>query len=314
MKRIAAVVLSIVTLLAFAIPVYADDGETKHPTGLIVSTWDDIVNDMDDSLAEGYCTYRLGDVNGDGKITAADARLCLRVSAGLESILSLTHSDAADIDLNGKLTASDARSILRISAKLDPTPATVAETSPEWGCIIGPFASNTASGYTWKCLTKSDSVSEHIKIQEFKTKSEDGLTEKQYFILTPDSYGRYQLYIELTNAETGEVSEAVTALVCQNGTISAEVGSQVVISGLYSSGSTKYRWKCTAEPESGLKIDHTTKENPRYDENGEPYIGTPVENIFTITPEQEGKYRLHFELAAVDTGEAIDEFFVLVTA
>lgn len=61
-----------------------------------------------------------GDINGDGKITAADARLILRYSAKLDSgwdnpdIISL-----ADFDNDGKLTASDARQCLRYSAGLD---------------------------------------------------------------------------------------------------------------------------------------------------------------------------------------------------
>ena len=60
----------------------------------------------------------LGDVNKDGKITAADARLALRVSAKLETLTDYI-AKAADMDSNGKITAADARKILRISAKLD---------------------------------------------------------------------------------------------------------------------------------------------------------------------------------------------------
>ena len=62
--------------------------------------------------------YSLGDVNNDGKITAADARTILRAAARLETLTDV-QSLAADIDKNGKVTASDARIALRISAKLD---------------------------------------------------------------------------------------------------------------------------------------------------------------------------------------------------
>ncbi len=60
----------------------------------------------------------IGDINADGKITAADARLLLRYTAKLESLDSetLKYSDAND---DGKITAADARLILRVSAKLD---------------------------------------------------------------------------------------------------------------------------------------------------------------------------------------------------
>ena len=59
-----------------------------------------------------------GDVNGDGKVTASDARQALRASARLEK-LSDKQISAADMDNDGKVTASDARTILRKSAKLD---------------------------------------------------------------------------------------------------------------------------------------------------------------------------------------------------
>lgn len=63
-------------------------------------------------------TFSKGDVNGDAKITAADARLALRASAQLEW-LNDRQTAAADIDNNGSITAKDARLLLRISAGLE---------------------------------------------------------------------------------------------------------------------------------------------------------------------------------------------------
>ena len=60
----------------------------------------------------------LGDVNGDGKINASDARLALRISAQID-IPTADQFTAADTDGNGKITASDARKILRVAAQLD---------------------------------------------------------------------------------------------------------------------------------------------------------------------------------------------------
>lgn len=59
-----------------------------------------------------------GDVNGDGKITAADARLTLRVSAMMETITGKNFV-CADIDKDKKITASDARRILRMSSGIE---------------------------------------------------------------------------------------------------------------------------------------------------------------------------------------------------
>ena len=58
-----------------------------------------------------------GDVNGDGKVTASDARLVLRHSIKLEAIENI--EAIADINADGKITASDARLVLRIAIKLD---------------------------------------------------------------------------------------------------------------------------------------------------------------------------------------------------
>lgn len=58
-----------------------------------------------------------GDVNGDSDITAADARLALRYSVGLE-IFSEGQRKAADMDGDDKITAGDARTILRLSVGL----------------------------------------------------------------------------------------------------------------------------------------------------------------------------------------------------
>ncbi len=59
-----------------------------------------------------------GDVNGDNKITADDARRALRFSAKLDSYTTGEFA-AADVDGDGKILADDARRILRASAKLE---------------------------------------------------------------------------------------------------------------------------------------------------------------------------------------------------
>lgn len=58
-----------------------------------------------------------GDVNGDGTVTAGDARLALRCSAQLE-VLTDDAKKAADVDDDGNVYADDARKILRYSARL----------------------------------------------------------------------------------------------------------------------------------------------------------------------------------------------------
>lgn len=68
-------------------------------------------------------TYTSGDIDGDGKISAADARLALRRSVGLENYKEGSDAFlACDVDFDGKVSAADARLILRASVGLeDPT-------------------------------------------------------------------------------------------------------------------------------------------------------------------------------------------------
>lgn len=62
----------------------------------------------------------LGDVDGDGNISAADARLALRRSVGLETYEEGSPAFlACDVDLDGNVSAADARLILRASVGLE---------------------------------------------------------------------------------------------------------------------------------------------------------------------------------------------------
>ena len=82
--------------------------------------------------------FILGDVNGDTKISAADARIVLRAAARIET-LSASAEKSADVDKNGKVNAADARMILRVAARIDsfenpvppsPPPAPPVDTTP----------------------------------------------------------------------------------------------------------------------------------------------------------------------------------------
>ncbi len=69
-------------------------------------------------FASAETTNSIGDVNGDGKISASDARLALRASVGLEKLTD-TQFKSADVNNDNKVTASDARTILRVSVGLE---------------------------------------------------------------------------------------------------------------------------------------------------------------------------------------------------
>lgn len=69
-------------------------------------------------IVTNYYVSVTGDLDSDGKVTAADARLLLRASAGLHSV-SGAYFIAADVNMDGKITAADARKTLRVSATID---------------------------------------------------------------------------------------------------------------------------------------------------------------------------------------------------
>lgn len=70
-----------------------------------------------------YYVVVLGDLNGDGKVTSADARTAMRYAARLESPPNAWTQRAADIDRVNGVTSADARKILRAAARLEPLSA-----------------------------------------------------------------------------------------------------------------------------------------------------------------------------------------------
>lgn len=64
-----------------------------------------------------------GDVDGNGKVAAADARIALRAAVKLETLTPGSEAfTAAELTGDGKVTAADARKILRIAVKLEDAP------------------------------------------------------------------------------------------------------------------------------------------------------------------------------------------------
>ena len=59
-----------------------------------------------------------GDMDGNGEVTPSDARVALRIAAGLDTATDDICA-IADIDSNGTVTPADARTILRIAAGLE---------------------------------------------------------------------------------------------------------------------------------------------------------------------------------------------------
>ena len=66
-------------------------------------------------------TYKLGDVNGDGRVNSVDARLVLRVAARLDTFNAIQQR-VGDINKDGRVNSVDARRVLRAAARLEALP------------------------------------------------------------------------------------------------------------------------------------------------------------------------------------------------
>lgn len=95
---------------------------TLKPKALTEGTYNVYISTTDEALKKVASfkygekpEYTLGDVNGDGKVTAYDASLILQHTANL---VDLTGVAAADVNKDGKITAYDASMILQYTAGL----------------------------------------------------------------------------------------------------------------------------------------------------------------------------------------------------
>lgn len=91
----------------------AAENDASIATGMKIQ-----VLNKDNSVLSEYSVIVIYDVDGNGLVQAADARLALRASVSLEK-LEGAYYVAADADASGEVKAADARTILRKSVGLD---------------------------------------------------------------------------------------------------------------------------------------------------------------------------------------------------
>lgn len=99
--------------------VLTQNGTTASLEQELVNGMKIVLKDSNGNTVDERIIIVLGDVDSDGKITAADARLALRASVGLEK-LNEWQTLAANVDDNPTvISAADARLILRASVGLE---------------------------------------------------------------------------------------------------------------------------------------------------------------------------------------------------
>ncbi len=104
-NRIIAFLLTAILFVTGSFPVFAEE---------IISATEE-----ETTSADSENEILKGDADLNGKITAADARLILRIAAKLVSVDSY-RLIFADYNGDGNITSQDARYVLRFSANLDP--------------------------------------------------------------------------------------------------------------------------------------------------------------------------------------------------
>ena len=83
------------------------------------------------AVTASAATMYMGDANGDGKVTAIDARTVLQVASGSKTVEADVFN-RIDMDKNGKVTAIDARKVLQTAAgSLALEPVQTAPSGPE---------------------------------------------------------------------------------------------------------------------------------------------------------------------------------------
>ena len=106
--------------------------------------------------------YKLGDVDNDGAVTAADARLALRKSVGLEYfVFGSREFLACDVDCDKIVTAADARVILRVSVGLESfneRPVTKDEIIAFYANAVNNIKNNGTASYSKKEFQKVDDL------------------------------------------------------------------------------------------------------------------------------------------------------------
>lgn len=193
-----------------------EEGTTqKYHTGLKVEKWEDMISGKENDFVKFWSERRRYDVNSDGIITAADARLCLRIAAGLEPANHIEHVAATgEYDRNAK--AADARNILRIAAKLNKgDEPTRLEASYEhaWGVIVGPL--NNIEGYTWKHDADSKLFEcNELAITDKDAQNTDRACTGQYFFFKPlVKEGSYTISFKLSDSSGKEVKDSFTVVI-----------------------------------------------------------------------------------------------------
>lgn len=178
---------------------------TKHYENEQVMTGDLLYISFYDRVSDEIPICLMGDVNCDGKVSAADARLVLRHSANL-TFLDGYAFFAADVDCDTGISAADARLILRASAQIDKISIPPIEMKVGDVVEIGPLKNAGSGLYNWSCTVfdgNGSADADGLSVSMTSRYPEDeelvpGTPVNQIFALTAENKGKYTLSFALS--------------------------------------------------------------------------------------------------------------------
>lgn len=166
-----------------------------------------------------YVTNRFGDLDSNSHVNSADARLCLRAAADLETLTGIA-MNTADIDGDGEVTSADARKILRAASKIEVLNAKVPVFCKVGSTVVIDGLKTAGSGYyVWNCTAENENA---VKIISYAAapladKSDDvidGSPVQEYFEITIAETGSYNVKFELKNSNNEVIDEFSFDIAC----------------------------------------------------------------------------------------------------
>ena len=140
---------------------------------------------------------RIGDADGNGRITASDARLALQMAARIETQTGMD-AVAADIDRTGAVETADARQILRVAARLDifrvEVDSRISRDQAEPDAYMIDALRAGATQYRWKyAVEPAEGLTVTEQTVNRSAPGEVGLADAQRFLVSANKPGDYTL-------------------------------------------------------------------------------------------------------------------------
>ncbi len=211
LKMLTSIILAVLTFANIVFVSYAAE-DTTHATGLMDMSFSAMTGmyDGNNDLLYAFADYRLGDLNKDGKITALDARLCLRVSAKLD-VLNYKDSQIADVNDDNNITSADARMILRSSAQIEKLPAKIYNDFPDVSYTVA--LNGSPNQYFWQCVTDT----ENVNVKEYRVSDSDpeilGKPADVFFVFAAKNEGEFKVRFILANAAQNNIQDEFEVIV-----------------------------------------------------------------------------------------------------